>query len=197
MLFVQDDQPQAGQRCEYGATGTDDDLHLAAANSLPLEVPLRGRHLAMQDRDFRESSLKTTAGLRGQADLGDQYDRPPTELDDVLDRADVDFRFTATGHTVQQQRLPRTGIDRRMNRLQGLRLVGRQSVRFLRLAVPLLKPRRCPSRHLTPSFFPQQPFVPQPANRVLGTAECRDQLRRCHRSPRRDQMADNRLLLRR
>ncbi len=131
VLFVQDDQTQAGHRGEYRAARTDDHRNFVAGDALPMPAPLGIRHVAVQHRHLAEASAKALLGLRRQADLGHEHDRLPAIGDHFLDGADVNLGLAAAGDAVQDNGLLLFRFDRRPNRGQGpLLVVVEQVVRF-------------------------------------------------------------------
>ena len=93
VLFIENDQSEAGQGSEDRAAGTDHHLHITSANSLPLKVSLCRRHLAVEDGDSGKTSFEPSPCLRRQTDFRNQHDGATAKADDMLDRANVNFRF--------------------------------------------------------------------------------------------------------
>ena len=66
MFFIDDNQPQAAQWCEYGGTCPDYDVGAAIAGRLPGAIALRLTQPGVQYRNIGiKSVLKAGQGLRG------------------------------------------------------------------------------------------------------------------------------------
>jgi len=113
--------------CSSSAASTDDDLHVTGGDLLPVPGSLSGSQVRVQYGDAVESGSEALTGLWGEADFGDQDDRLPPVLNNLLNRADVDFGFATAGDAMEQKRLVCVGIDMMLNRGKGLLLFGIES----------------------------------------------------------------------
>ena len=104
MLFVDDDQAEVLYRGEDRRARSDADARLAAAQPPPLVVALAVGEGGVQDGDaVAEPGAEAGNGLRGEADLGDEDDRPPSHRQRRLDRGEVDLGLARAGDAVQEQ----------------------------------------------------------------------------------------------
>src|SRR5262249_54004470 len=90
-------------RSEHRAAGSDDHLHLAARDLLPVRMPFRVSQMAMQDGYRLEPAAETADRLRGQAGFGNEHDCLSPVGDDFFNRSDIDFGLAASSYAVQQQ----------------------------------------------------------------------------------------------
>ena len=76
MLLVDDDDPEVRHRREDRAAHADADARLAAAEALPLRVPLGGGEARVQDRDVvAEARAEAPDELRRERDLRHEHER--------------------------------------------------------------------------------------------------------------------------
>ena len=101
VFLVQHDQTQVRSRGKDGTSGADDHLHLAGGNPLPVPMSLGIAQMAMQHGDRVESTAKTLAGLRRQADFRHEHDRLTSKAHHLLNRLNVNFCLAATSNPVQ------------------------------------------------------------------------------------------------
>ena len=103
VLLIENDQSESGKGSEDRAAWTDNDLDFAAANPLPLKMPLGRRHLAVQHGDRAKPPLESPSRLGRKADLGNQHDGASSKANDMFNRTNVDFGLAAAGDAVQRQ----------------------------------------------------------------------------------------------
>ena len=105
MLLVHDDEAEPLERREHGGARADHDVHVAAADALPLIVPLAVRERAVLDGDARaERAAEQRGHRRRQRDLGHHASAPAVpERHDPLGQAQIDLGLAAAGDAVQQR----------------------------------------------------------------------------------------------
>ena len=95
---------EVADRREDRRARPDADARLAAAQAQPLVAALAWRQRRVQDRDaVTEAGPEPRHRLRGEADLGDEDDRPPPPRQRRLDRGEVDLGLARPGDPVQEQ----------------------------------------------------------------------------------------------
>jgi len=81
---------------------------------VPFIVSLALRQMTVQDGHYvrlrGEAALESLDCLRGQRDFRDEYDRRLAPCERGADRLQINFRFSASGHAVEQNRRMRFGI---------------------------------------------------------------------------------------
>jgi hypothetical protein len=103
VLFVDDDDAKVLHGGEDGGTGADNDVGLAAAETLPFVVALAGGEGAMQDgHAVAETGLEAPDGERGERDLGDQDDGAAPAGEGLGQSLEVDLGLAAAGDAVEQ-----------------------------------------------------------------------------------------------
>ena len=103
MLLVDDDQADAFERREHRRTRADDDVDVAAANALPLIVPLAVREAAVLDRHaLSERVPEYRRDHRRQRDLRHEHQHAPARLANGRRQPQVQLRLPAPCHAVQQ-----------------------------------------------------------------------------------------------
>ena len=104
LLLVEDNEANVRQRREHSAACAKHNMHLAAADTLPLVVAFRERQRAVKHRNIiAELGSKAAQDLRRERDLRhEQHGRFPA-AQRFLDELQVDLRFAAGGHAVQQR----------------------------------------------------------------------------------------------
>jgi hypothetical protein len=104
VLFVDDDQADALERREDRGAGADDDRDVAAANPLPLVVPLTVGQAAVLDGDAIAKRLPEQGGDgRGEGDFRHQHQDAASGGEHLGGQPQVDFRLAAAGDAVQQR----------------------------------------------------------------------------------------------
>ena len=127
MLFIEDDDPDRGDRGEHGRARADDHARLTRAHARPLLPPLARRQPAVPECYGRSKALpKPVDRLRGQGDLRHQADRPASLRQAPRDGPQVELRLPRAGDAVQQQRLGARDVERLEDGLQRTLLVGRE-----------------------------------------------------------------------
>ena len=130
VLFVDDDEPDIGQRSDDGQPRPDDDVHLARPDAPPLVGALAVAKARVDERDPRvEVSPQPVDERQGQGDLGDQDEGRPAGLERGRDGLHVDRSLAAAGHPVEQERTRIPGPDRGDDLPDGLRLGGQKIAR--------------------------------------------------------------------
>src|SRR5438445_3005405 len=105
MLLVYDDQAAARHWREHGRTRADDDVGLATRSRQPGTCALAVGEARMHHFDARlEAFAETTQRLRGQADLGHEYEHLPAARHDLLDQREIDLGLAAAGDAFEQGR---------------------------------------------------------------------------------------------
>ena len=112
-----------GHRRKNGAPRADYDLDFSSCNLPPVPAALRGRQMAVQYRHVVEPLAEPLLCLRRQADFGNQHDCLPAELDDSLNRLDVDFGLAASGDAMQQNGFVPAAFQCLVDRIQSALLV--------------------------------------------------------------------------
>ena len=104
MLFVDNDQPKIRHRCEYGKPRAEYDACAALLCGFPMTRACRLGQLTVQtdQAGIGKAGRDAFFQLRREIDLGDQHQRRPPGRQHALDQAQIDLRFTAAGHAVQQ-----------------------------------------------------------------------------------------------
>ena len=104
MLFIDNDQPQFGQRGKYRQTGTQDDARRAIKSGAPIARACGFRQLAVQADQacFREAGGDTAFELRGEIDFRHQQQRLLPRRQGLLNEAQIHFGFATAGDAVQQ-----------------------------------------------------------------------------------------------
>ena len=117
VFFIDHDESEIFERRENRAARADHDPRAAGMNLVPFIVPLAFRQMAVQDRDHvrlrGEAALEALDGLRRERDFRDEHDRRLAARERGADRLQIDFRFAAAGHAVEQNRRMRLGIFQR------------------------------------------------------------------------------------
>ena len=129
MLLVDDDQAEVADRGEDRRARADADLRLAAAQALPLVEALAVGEGAVEDGEaVAEAGAEAGDGLRGEADLGDQDDRPAAAGERRLDRRQVDLGLARAGDAVEELLAGRVGlaVERRDEGVDGGLLLGEE-----------------------------------------------------------------------
>ena len=104
VLFVDDDQSQAGDRGEDGRTRADAHARLSVSQAMPLVAALPGRQPGVQHGDaIAESRLKAGHGLWRHPDLGHQDDHPAAPRERLLGGGEVDLGLPRAGDAVKQE----------------------------------------------------------------------------------------------
>ena len=104
MLLVHDDQADVRQRREDRATRADDDVHVAAADAVPLVVALAVGESAVLDGDaLAECGAEDRGGRRRQGDLGDHQQHAAPGLADLARQPKIDLRLATARDAVQQR----------------------------------------------------------------------------------------------
>ena len=106
MLFVDDDQADVLERREHRRARADDDVHVAAADALPLIVPLAVREAAVLDGDaVAEALAEERRDDRRERDLRHEHEHAPARVADARREPQVDLGLAAAGDAVQQRHL--------------------------------------------------------------------------------------------
>ena len=108
VFFIDDDEPEIFERRENRAARADHDPRAAGMDLVPFIVPLAFRQMAVQDGDvvrlLGEAALETLDGLRRERDFRNEHDRRLAARERGADRLQINFRFAAAGHAVEQNR---------------------------------------------------------------------------------------------
>ena len=130
VLFVHDDQSETLERREHRGSGADDDVHVAAADALPLIVTLAVRERAVLNRHaLGEGSPHQRRHRRREGNLGDEQQHLPAGVAHRARHAQVHLGLAAPGHAVQQRHLEAAGAGERDERLAHLGLFRRRRPR--------------------------------------------------------------------
>ena len=109
MLFIDDDEPQIFQRRKNGAARAHHNSRPARVNFMPFVVPFAFRQMAVENSDcilgIGETALETFDGLRSQRYLGHEHNRRPPPRQGRVNRLEINFRFSAASHSMEQDRL--------------------------------------------------------------------------------------------
>ena len=135
VLLVDHDHAEIAERREDRAARADDDVRLAVADAAPGRGPLgRGEPRVHERHPAGEARGEAADGLRGEADLRDEDDRPPAGGEGGGDGDEVDLGLARAGHPVEEEAVvaalgdrPEQGRDRRL-------LPGGERMRDLRRA---------------------------------------------------------------
>src|SRR6516162_6841731 len=92
------------RRGKYGTSRANKDFSLAARHPPPMIVPHDIALMTMQHGHTIEPRTESAHRLRRQANLRHQHNRLPPVSHDLLDRANVNLRFTASGDAMNQDR---------------------------------------------------------------------------------------------
>src|SRR6202012_4382959 len=118
---------------------TDADLRLAGPQSLPLVEAFAVGEGAVEDGEaVAEAGAEAGDGLRREADLGDQDDRPAAALQRRLDRRQVDLGLARAGDAVEELLAGRVGlaVERRDQGVARGPLLGQEARRLDRGVEP-------------------------------------------------------------
>ena len=153
VLLVDDDQADAIERREHRRPRADDDVHVAAADALPLIVTLAVGESAVLDRDAVAKGVAEERGdRRRQRDFRDERSasRRPRGAD-ARQRAQIDLGLAAARDAVQQRDAKLLAVGDRPQPLERRCLLARQLT-----APSLLRP----SLRSTSSALPLTPSDP-------------------------------------
>ena len=104
LLLIHDDEADVPQRREHRRPGSQHDVRLATADALKLVIPLGQAQAAVQQRHLVPKIRgKARHHLRRQRDLRHQDHHGPAAVQQLLRQPDIDQRFAAAGHTLQQR----------------------------------------------------------------------------------------------
>ncbi len=133
MFLVHDDQAKALQRREHRRTGADDDVDLAAADAVPLIVPLSVRERAVLNRHpAAEHTAKERRDGRRQRNFRHHQQDLPAGAADAIGQAQVDLALAAAGDAVQERRVEGGRVGQRRQRVERRLLLFRQDTRRIR-----------------------------------------------------------------
>ena len=108
VLFVDDDQPEIGDRRKQRGARADRHLHPPPAERLPGVLALSRGETAMKHCDVvSEARAETSDELWRERDLRHEQDRPTAQLAHFVDGAEVHLGLSGTGDAVQKERLAR------------------------------------------------------------------------------------------
>ncbi len=95
MFFIDDDDPQVGQRRKDSRACPDHDARISRRRERPLLVSSGPRQPGMQNRDssVAESLHEAAAGLWRQCDLGNKNERPFSAFEHTANQMNVDLCF--------------------------------------------------------------------------------------------------------
>ena len=106
VLLVDHDDAEIGQRREDGRARADDDTRAAAADVLPLVVPLAAGKMAVQhgDADFlpEETRAEMLDRLRRERDFRHEDERAFAKGQHLRDGLQINLRLAAAGDAVEQ-----------------------------------------------------------------------------------------------
>ena len=126
VFFVNDDQAQVFDRCKNSGPRANDDCAFSRANFAPRIVAFSARQRAVQDRDLvAKVDAKAAHGLRGQRDFRHENKRAFARREGMGNSANIDQCFAAAGHAAQEVNAKSALIDAPIDRVDGVRLMGR------------------------------------------------------------------------
>ena len=109
VLFIDDDQPEIFERSKHSAARADHDPRPTGLNLVPFIVPLAFGQMAVQNRDrvlrFGKTALESLHGLRRERNFRNEHDGGFPARQGRADRLQINFRLSAPGHAMQQNRL--------------------------------------------------------------------------------------------
>src|SRR5262249_11137092 len=105
VFFVDDDEPERGERHEDRAAGTDQYLCGTVAASLPHVDAFALAERGVIRRGITKSLATSHERLRRQRDHGNENERLLAALERRLDRLEIDLGLAAAGHAVDQKTL--------------------------------------------------------------------------------------------
>ena len=169
VLLVDDDHPQVGHGGKDGRPGSHDDARLAGGDATVLGAPASGAETAVQHgHGAAEPRGEPRRDLRRECDLGNEHDRAATELERVLDQAQIDLGLARPRHAVDEDISP-AALQHLDARRDG-RLLGRGE-----LDADVRSGR---GRH---GLEGHEAAVPHPPNGLPGRPGRRDQVGQRHR----------------
>ena len=122
MLLVHDDQAQPSERREHRGARADDEVHVAAADPVPLIVTLAvGERAVLNRHAIAERAAEQRRHRRRQRDLRDQQQHLPASALDRLRQAQIDLGLAAAGDAVQQRGPEASRLDERSQLFEGRR----------------------------------------------------------------------------
>ena len=126
VLLVDDDDAEIGDRGEHRGPRADDHAGLPGGDAAVLGAAPAPAEAAVQHRDrCAEPGREPGGDLRRERDLGDEHDRPPPELERVLDEAQVDLGLARPRDAVDEH-VAATGLQELDARRDGGLLRGGQ-----------------------------------------------------------------------
>ena len=103
LLLVEDNEADVRQRRKHSAACAKHNMHLAAADTLPLVVAFCERQRAVQHRNIiAELGSEAAQDLRRERDFRHEQHGSFSAAQCFLDEFQVDLRFAAGSHAVQQ-----------------------------------------------------------------------------------------------
>ena len=107
MFLVNDDQPQPLKRSKKRRSRSDHDIDVSRLCPLELIIPLPLRQSGIHDgHTVTKPVVEPHHRLIGERDLRNQHDHLTPLGEHMCDQLHIHFRLAASGHTLEQIRLP-------------------------------------------------------------------------------------------
>ena len=102
MLFIDDDEPQLGERQEQRRARPHDNAGAAIRDGAPSVAARALRHIGVPFRRHRtEPAPEAIEPLRAQRDLGQQHQHLTTRRESRGDRGEIGLGLARAGHAVE------------------------------------------------------------------------------------------------
>ena len=124
VLFVDDDETKAVERCKDRRAGTHHDVHVSASDAMPLIVTLAvGQRAVLNRHAFAECGTEQRRDRRSERDLRDHEQHLPAPPTDVLRQPQIDLGLAAASDAVQERGAEFARVGERDQSIEGRALL--------------------------------------------------------------------------